>query len=85
MVIIFLALAVVVGLVLYLGFLRQTSLIAKSIFAPLPRLPINLENVVTEAELQILDDPRFEVLNDPLGLPVGIGKGGRTNPFAPLP
>lgn len=84
-VIVFLVLAVVVGCVIYFGFLGKGPQAQASTFAPLPGLPINLEDIVAKEELKILNDPRFGMLTDPLGLPVGKKEGGRANPFAPVP
>lgn len=85
LIIVFLALALVVGGVIYFGFLRKTPLGAARAFAPLPALPLNLEEVVAKEELEIFNDSRFSMLINPPGLPVGTGEGSRVNPFAPLP
>lgn len=85
LIIVFLVLAVVVGSVIYFGFLRRAPEAQTTTFAPLPGLPINLKDIVAKEDLQILDDSRFSVLVEPPGLPVGTPEGGRSNPFVPLP
>jgi hypothetical protein len=84
LIIIFLVIFAAVSGVLYFVFLRKTSLMAARTFAPLPALPVTLEDIVAKEELQVLNDSRFGVLIAPPGLPVGTGAGGRSNPFAPF-